>query len=133
MSDKSETRRLRRVKRSRNGTQRTKRVTVVLTESEHAMLRERAVNEGCAMTRVMWNATFNPTGAGDIDVSHLSEIVTHLRDMQRDLEGATTNLNQVAHHANSMRDVPSDFAAVVEHVEDLADRLDDLLDTVVAS
>ena len=41
-----------------------------------------------------------------------------------------TNLNQVAHHANVMREVPEDFASVVSSVADTIEDINARLDGV---
>ena len=41
--------------------------------------------------------------------------------------GVTTNLNQVAHHANTTSEVPADFAAVVAEVHQLHDDINAIL------
>ena len=102
------------------------RLTVYLTDRERAALEARAEICGESMSRVLVDCALHPVdaGAGGGDVH---ELVALLRDYRRKLEGATTNLNQIAHHANAVGEVPADFADVVARIDRLHDDINDIL------
>ena len=62
-----------------------------------------------------------------MDAGGVHELVLQLRDYRRQLVGVTTNLNQIAHHANTTSEVPADFAAVVAEVHQLHDDINAIL------
>ena len=63
------------------------------------------------------------------DAAALRETVALLRDYRRKFEGVSTNLRQIARHAYPGQ-LPEDFGAVVEAVDQLTDEINDLLLTV---
>ena len=84
------------------------------------------------MSRFVVEAALHPVTASDgvAGVPHVEELIELLRAYRRQLEGAMTNLNQVAHHANAMREVPEDFASVVSSVADTIEDINARLDGV---
>lgn len=102
------------------------RLTVYLTDRERAALEARAEICGESMSRVLVDCALHPVdaGAGGGDVH---ELVALLRDYRRKLEGATTNLNQIARHANAVGEVPADLADVVARINRLHDDINDIL------
>jgi hypothetical protein len=62
--------------------------------------------------------------------AHAEELIELLRAYRRQLEGAMTNLNQIAHHANTVHEVPEDFEAVVTGVADTIEEINARLDGV---
>lgn len=100
------------------------RLTVYLTGEERALLEARAEICGESMAKILVDAALHPVDAGAGDVH---ELVALLRDYRRKLEGATTNLNQIAHHANAVGEVPADFADVVARINRLHDDINDIL------
>jgi hypothetical protein len=87
----------------------------------------RAHNEGVSVSRAVVDAVFGSEG---VDAAALRETVALLRDYRRKLEGASTNLRQIARHAYSPGQLPENFGAVVEAVDELTDEINDLLLTV---
>ena len=110
--------------------QRRHRIQVNVTAEQAQLLRMRADNLGLSMSRVLVDSAFKPVESGEIDAAALRESVVLLREYRRKLEGMATNLNQVAKHANTVSQVPADFGAVVEAVNQLVDEVNDLLLTV---
>lgn len=84
------------------------------------------------MSRFVVEAALHPVTASDgvAGAPHVEELIELLRAYRRQLEGAMTNLNQVAHHANAMREVPEDFASVVSSVADTIEDINARLDGV---
>lgn len=117
---------LRRSARMRDGRSRS-RLTVYLSPEERALLEVRAEVTGQAMSKLLVDAAVRPAVGGGVDTGALEETVALLRDVRRKLEGVATNLNQVARHANTMMEVPADFAAVVEQVRVMTDEVNDVL------
>lgn len=121
----------RRARRSVRGVQRS-RLLVSLTSSERALIEEGARLRGVSMSRFVVEAALHPvtTSEGIAGAPHVEELIELLRAYRRQLEGAMTNLNQVAHHANAMREVPEDFASVVAGVADTIEDINARLDGV---
>lgn len=127
----SHSRTARRARRSVGGVQRS-RLLVSLTTSERALIEEGARLRGVSMSRFVVEAALHPVTASDgvAGAPHVEELIELLRAYRRQLEGAMTNLNQVAHHANVMREVPEDFASVVAGVADTIEDINARLDGV---
>lgn len=127
----SHSRMARRARRSVRGVQRS-RLLVSLTASERALIEEGARLRGVSMSRFVVEAALHPVTASDgvAGAPHVEELIELLRAYRRQLEGAMTNLNQVAHHANVMREVPEDFASVVSSVADTIEDINARLDGV---
>lgn len=80
------------------------------------------------MAKILVDCALHPVSADEVaDAGSAHELVSLLRDYRRQLVGVTTNLNQIAHHANTVGEVPADFAAVVAQVERLHDDINDIL------
>lgn len=127
----SHSRTARRARRSVRGVQRS-RLLVSLTASERALIEEGARLRGVSMSRFVVEAALHPVTASDgvAGAPHVEELIELLRAYRRQLEGAMTNLNQVAHHANAMGEVPEDFASVVSSVADTIEDINARLDGV---
>lgn len=127
----SHSRTARRARRSVRGVQRS-RLLVSLTASERALIEEGARLRGVSMSRFVVEAALHPVTAaeGVAGVPHVEELIELLRVYRRQLEGAMTNLNQIAHHANTVHEVPEDFASVVSSVADTIEDINGRLDGV---
>ncbi|SPT53476.1 Bacterial mobilisation protein (MobC) [Actinomyces bovis] len=108
---------------------RRERLTVYLTPQERELLELRAETSGESMAKILVDAALRPVG-GHVDVGSLAEAVALLRGYRRQLEGACTNLNQIAHHANTVCEIPSNFADVLSRVEATVDEVNDMLVSV---
>lgn len=104
------------------------RLTVYLTEEERSLLEARSEVSGESMAKILVDCALHPASAGDgVDAGGAHELVAQLRDYRRQLVGVTTNLNQIAYHANTTSEVPADFAAVVAEVHQLHDDINAIL------
>ena len=127
----SHSRPARRARRSVRGVQRS-RLLVSLTSSERALIEEGARLRGVSMSRFIVETALHPvtTSDGIAGAPHVEELIELLRAYRRQLEGAMTNLNQIAHHANTVHEVPEDFASVVANVADTIEDINARLDGV---
>ncbi|OLL12362.1 mobilization protein MobC [Actinomyces oris] len=99
-----------------------------LTDEERALLEARSEVSGESMAKILVDCALHPVSAGEgVDAGDAHELVAQLRDYRRQLVGVTTNLNQIAHHANTTSEVPSSFAAVVAEVHQLHDDINAIL------
>jgi len=107
---------------------RRQRLTVYLTEEERSLLEARSEVSGESMAKILVDCALHPVSAGEgVDAGGAHELVAQLRDYRRQLVGVTTNLNQIAYHANTTSEVPADFAAVVAQIHQLHDDINDIL------
>ena len=127
----SHSRTARRARRSVRGVQRS-RLLVSLTASERALIEEGARLRGVSMSRFVVEAALHPVTTSEEVAGgpHVEELIELLRVYRRQLEGAMTNLNQIAHHANTVHEVPEDFASVVAGVADTIEDINARLDGV---
>ena len=104
------------------------RLTVYLTDEERSLLEARSEVSGESMAKILVDCALHPTSAGEgVDAGDAHELVAQLRDYRRQLVGVTTNLNQIAYHANTTSEVPADFAAVVAEIHQLHDDINAIL------
>ena len=104
------------------------RLTVYLTDEERSLLEARSEVSGESMAKILVDCALHPASAGEgVDAGGVHELVAQLRDYRRQLVGVTTNLNQIAYHANTTSEVPADFAAVVAEVHQLHDDINAIL------
>ncbi|WP_232023102.1 plasmid mobilization relaxosome protein MobC [Actinomyces viscosus] len=104
------------------------RLTVYLTDEERSLLEARSEVSGESMAKILVDCALHPASAGEgVDASDVHELVAQLRDYRRQLVGVTTNLNQIAYHANTTSEVPADFAALVAEVHQLHDDINAIL------
>lgn len=125
-SDAATQRARRRSTRLRGG--RRQRLTVYLAPEERALLEVRAEVSGESMAKILVDAALHPVSAGGgVDAGSAHELVARLRDYRRQLVGVATNLNQIAHHANTVSEVPANFDRVVAEIHQLHDDVNDIL------
>lgn len=100
---------------------RREQIRIYVTAEQSELVRMRAHNGGVSVSRAVVDAVFGSEGG---DAAALREVVALLRDYRRKLEGASTNLRQIARHPGQL---PENFGAVVEAVDELTDEINDLL------
>ena len=121
-------RRLDRRRSARTQGVRRRRLTVYLTNEERSLLEARSEVSGESMAKILVDAALHPASVGDgVDAGDAHELVAQLRDYRRQLVGVTTNLNQIAYHANTTSEIPSSFNAVVSQIQRLHDDINDIL------
>ena len=121
-------RRLDRRRSARTQGVRRGRLTVYLTDEERSLLETRSEVSGESMAKILVDCALHPASVGDgVDAGDAHELVAQLRDYRRQLVGVTTNLNQIAYHANTTSEVPADFAAVVAEIHQLHDDINAIL------
>ena len=101
-----------------------------LTGEERALLEAQAEVSGRSLSSILVDAALHPVSLGDgagLSARGGNELVEQLRDYRRKLVGVTTNLNQIAYHANTASEVPADFAAVVAQIHQLHDEINAML------
>lgn len=103
---------------------RREQIRIYVTAEQSELVRMRAHNEGVSVSRAVVDAVFGSEGG---DAAALREVVALLRDYRRKLEGASTNLRQIARHARTPEELPENFGDVVEAVDQLTDEVNDLL------
>lgn len=104
------------------------RLTVYLTDAERVLLEARSEVSGESMAKILVDCALHPASAGDgMDAGGVHELVAQLRDYRRQLVGVTTNLNQIARHANTTSEIPSSFSAVLEEIHRLHDDVNAIL------
>ena len=106
-------------------------MTVYLTGEERALLEAQAEVSGRSLSSILVDAALHPASLGEgttgLSARGGNELVELLRDYRRKLVGVTTNLNQIAFHANTTSEVPADFAAVVDEIHRLHDEINAML------
>lgn len=117
----------RRLPRSENGVQRHQ-FTVTLSAEEHALLRERSLNTGDSMSRILVRAAMNERQVDMIDGSKIDALVPILSDLLVQLRGVATNVNQLAHWANTEHAFPAEAQEITAQVKRLSASIDDLLE-----
>lgn len=120
---------LRRSPRSVRGTQRV-RVSVSVSEFEKAMLEEKALACGVSMSRLLVDAALYPRVNEVLDGEAIHELLPLLKDLQLQLRGEATNLNQLVHHANATQIFPVEAGEVAREVQALAREIKDVLRAV---
>ena len=106
------------------------RMSVNVTSSERALIEEGAKIRGVSISRYLVDGALHPVTIDESADQSNAELVELLRGYRRQLEGAMTNLNQIAHHANTVHEVPDDFASVVSSVADTIEDINGRLDGV---
>lgn len=131
MGSEDAARNLRRLPRSTVGSRR-RRFSVSLSEEEYVLLEQRARNYGVSMSRVLVNGALHAARAEAIDGASLEAAFSILADMQNQVRGIATNLNQLTHHANKTQNFPEDAALVAKRAKRLMMDIEELLEGVSA-
>lgn len=119
----------RRSKRSVNGMQRST-LCVQLTSQERALLEAKAANCGQSMSRVLVSCALHPATSEVVDPAQLDRLNDELRIYRRQLIGVTGNLNQLAHHANTTQDFPTQAHDALLQVRSALLDIQDLIESI---
>ncbi|PZT97269.1 MAG: plasmid mobilization relaxosome protein MobC [Gordonia sp. (in: high G+C Gram-positive bacteria)] len=111
---------------------RDERIVLKVSPAEDSELRARAEDAGMTVQRLLVTGALSPATA--VPVNHAEKVaawkdVTEIRNL---LSGIAVNMNQIARHANSEREVPADFEAAVDAVARASDRVRDAFGEVFA-
>jgi hypothetical protein len=87
------------------------RVVVKLTDDELKWLTERAAPQGVTIQGLMVAAALSDSVES---VTERRRVGTELMRVQRLIGGTADNMNQIAKKANTVHEVPSNFAAAIE-------------------
>ena len=104
---------------------RQERFVVKVSPVEEAELRNRADDAGMTVQRLLVTGALSP--AGGAPVNHAEKVAgwKDATDIRNLLSGIAVNMNQIARHANSEREVPADFEAAVDAVHRASARVRD--------
>jgi len=112
---------------------RRRRFSVQLRESEYNRLRYQARTKGVSMGRYLITHGLQPP-VEQVHPEELRELLKELRLLCRQVQGEATNINQIAHWANSQQSFPGeaervarDLRTQVNEICDLRLRLSELL------
>jgi Bacterial mobilisation protein (MobC). len=119
----------RRSKRSVNGVQRST-LCVQLTSEERALLEAKAANCGQSMSRVLVSSTLRPATSDVVNPAEVDRLNDELMIYRRQLIGVTANLNQLAHHANTTQDFPTQAHDVLLQVRTALLDIQDLIESI---
>ena len=84
------------IKRKRNHT-----VTIRMNDKEYTLLRQKMKESGQTQQAVVLAAIENVEIVSSEVMEELKVLNQRLEETKRQLRGATTNLNQIAHHMNA--------------------------------
>lgn len=109
------------------------RIVVRVNAVEDQELRNRADDAGMTVQRLMVSRALS-TDTGGALVNHAEKVAawkeaTEIRNL---LAGIAVNMNQIARHANTEREVPADFEAAVDAVRRASARVRDAFGEVFA-
>ena len=88
---------------------------------EKAALEVRAREQGISVARLLVESALGGGMAGAVDRRVMIAELTQLRTL---LGRTSTNINQIARHANAERTVPEDAGAAVRAARELMGRID---------
>lgn len=82
------------------------------------------------MSRILVRAAMNESTVDVIDGSKVDVLVPVLTDLQRQLRGVATNVNQLAHWANTEHSFPAEAHNISEHIKRLSHSIEEVLEDV---
>lgn len=85
---------------------RNKNVSVRMTEDEYAALIMRVEESGQTQQSFIINAVLGAKVSGKEEVKELQKLSGQFTDINRQLRGMATNINQLAHVANGYGQIP---------------------------
>lgn len=96
-----------------------------LTRSEYARLRFQARAKGVTMSRYLVAQGLREP-VEQINPEQLREVLGMLRVLCRQIQGEATNINQIAHWANTHRRFPDEAAAIAADLHRQVDQICEL-------
>ena len=103
-------------------------VSIRYSDEEYKMLQERIKESGQTKSAYIINATLNGKVSSADDVQEMKEQSKMLLDIDKQLRGMGTNLNQMAHVANGKGIIPSadKLKEIEREVVDVKREVDDI-------
>ena len=103
-------------------------VSIRYSDEEYKMLQERIKESGQTKSAYIINATLNGKVSSADDVQEMKEQSKLLLDIDKQLRGMGTNLNQMAHVANGKGIIPSadKLKEIEREVVDIKREVDDI-------
>lgn len=103
-------------------------VSIRYSDEEYKMLQERIKESGQTKSAYIINATLNGKVSSADDVQEMKEQSKLLLDIDKQLRGMGTNLNQMAHVANGKGIIPSadKLKEIEREVVDVKREVDDI-------
>lgn len=107
-----------RKRRARLGPgERSRMVGVRVTDAEYAFLVKQAEAHQTTVPGMLLAAATTEAVEASQQVLARKELALELMDLKRSVAGAYTNLNQVAKKANTVHEIPANFAAAVAETQ----------------
>lgn len=110
------------------GGARQKRVVVKVTDEEFDRLSARAGDQGVTVQGLMVAAALSDQIEG---VTERRQAAVELMKVQRLVGNTADNMNQIARHANTVHEVPSDFRPALADARQVWFRLSEILEQFV--
>lgn len=104
----------RRSQKSLPGVRRT-RFGVFLTDEERLQIKQRAKAARMSMSHYLIQCALRSDSG--VTFAELEAFLDELREFRNQIIKVGTNLNQVAHHANSVSEIPVDFYLAAREVQ----------------
>ena len=103
-------------------------VSIRYSDEEYKVLQEKIKESGQTMSAYIINATLNGKVSSADDVQEMKEQSKLLLDIDKQLRGMGTNLNQMAHVANGKGIIPSadKLKEIEREVVDVKREVDDI-------
>ena len=101
---------------------RTKKKTYRVSVAEEAALKVKAQRYGISVARLVVESALSPQGESHSDRQALIQEMAQVRTL---LSRVSSNINQIARHANATGDFPHDASAAVAAMRQLMLRIDD--------
>ena len=86
---------------------RNKMVTIRMNESEYSDLQDRIQSSGLTKQAYIISATLNAMITPSDEIAVLRDLSITFADLEKQLRGLATNINQLAHVANGKGELPT--------------------------
>lgn len=109
---------------------RTTKKTYRVSEREEAALKAKAARYGISVARLVVESALSKQGESHSDRQALVQELAQTRTL---LSRVSSNINQIARHANATGEFPGDAAAALAAMRRLMVRIDDAVSGVASS
>lgn len=107
---------------------RTTKKTYRVSEMEEAVLKAKAAGYGISVARLVVESALSKDGDSHTDRQAMIQELAQIRTL---LGRVSSNVNQIARHANSTGEFPADAGAAVDAMRRLMVRIDEAVKAVV--